>query len=639
MSNNLSKEVDIGKLFNEFSFRVPIYQRNYAWGEDEIGQLLKDINDIDKNKNYYLGTLVLYNNADYQDVIDGQQRLTTLYLLNKILAVRSCDVAEIKNQLAFESRPKTTEFFKALFEKESIEAIEQLCNETKELDNFLVAINEINKFIEQDLKGNIKEFKEKFLKNTFLFTTELPGKTDVNHYFEIMNNRGEQLEKHEILKAEFLNKLEDRYNKEKFAKIWEANSQMDNHVQYYFNMEARKTLFDENLNSFPTDEKIEAFLINKNEKGDLLFEKTNEDDVQCGIEILNTYQLPNQFKQDLSSTHVEKFKSIIDFENFLLQVLSLLQGFEDTNLDDKNLLKNFGYDSSKDILFPNSITFIKKLLQVRFIFDKYIVKREINENQDNAWQWVIRSFSSYDKSFVQNNTFSDEYWSEKLVMLQSMFQVSYFPNVNKTWLRDLLNYLCNDTNTDAQSIYDFLMNAMKNRYIDSGFNTDQGLQTPRAVFNFLDYLLWEEYYEHIRGQEDVKNQKIDAENKNYLGKISNLKNNFKSFRFTQRNSIEHFFPQSKIDDLTVENANETDENRVGIINSFGNLCLISSSSNSSYNKEHPSFKKSKGRSKNESLKQQLMFESMDEDSWGQKEIEKHQKEMMQLMHCILRFKI
>ena len=60
---------------------IPLYQRNYAWGKEQIEALIQDIYEAYKNQssNYYIGSLVVLrrHNGDYE-VIDGQQRLTTL---------------------------------------------------------------------------------------------------------------------------------------------------------------------------------------------------------------------------------------------------------------------------------------------------------------------------------------------------------------------------------------------------------------------------------------------------------------------------------------------------------------------------------------------------------------------------------
>ena len=68
--------IDQGKLYslgellcNGLKFRIPIYQRNYAWGETEIKRLLFDIME-NREDSYYLGTLVLYKQDTFYDVID-----------------------------------------------------------------------------------------------------------------------------------------------------------------------------------------------------------------------------------------------------------------------------------------------------------------------------------------------------------------------------------------------------------------------------------------------------------------------------------------------------------------------------------------------------------------------------------------
>ena len=84
--NNDLKIISVIHVFDNINYLVPIYQRNYAWSEIQIVQLIEDIeSSIDgSNKNYFLGNLIV-NQTDNNvyEVIDGQQRLTTLYLLEK----------------------------------------------------------------------------------------------------------------------------------------------------------------------------------------------------------------------------------------------------------------------------------------------------------------------------------------------------------------------------------------------------------------------------------------------------------------------------------------------------------------------------------------------------------------------------
>jgi uncharacterized protein with ParB-like and HNH nuclease domain len=80
-------ELNITRLLNNDLYVIPIYQRNYAWGSEEIIQFLHDIKRADGN--YYIGTLVVAENKNeakgtYQ-VVDGQQRHTTICIINAVL--------------------------------------------------------------------------------------------------------------------------------------------------------------------------------------------------------------------------------------------------------------------------------------------------------------------------------------------------------------------------------------------------------------------------------------------------------------------------------------------------------------------------------------------------------------------------
>lgn len=76
----------IEEAFRECFYIVPDYQREYVWSDKEVHQLLEDINDeIDasSSKEYFIGTILISptNQKNHYEVIDGQQRLTTFFLL------------------------------------------------------------------------------------------------------------------------------------------------------------------------------------------------------------------------------------------------------------------------------------------------------------------------------------------------------------------------------------------------------------------------------------------------------------------------------------------------------------------------------------------------------------------------------
>ena len=225
------KTLTISDLFNDenkCNYIIPIYQRNYAWGDDEISSLLQDIkNACEKNKeqdkNYYIGSLVVYrrDNGDFE-VIDGQQRLTTLTLIMHHLGKLSF------RNVSFEHRD------------ESEQALSNL-NSEKLPSNFSQALKTIKKIIDE--WGNNKDKIVKFLLDKVeIIRTEVPEGTDLNHYFEIMNTRGEQLEKHEILKARLMKELPTAIEQSLFAKIWDACSDMSRYVVIGFDSELRKVI-------------------------------------------------------------------------------------------------------------------------------------------------------------------------------------------------------------------------------------------------------------------------------------------------------------------------------------------------------------------------------------------------------------
>lgn len=113
-TTNLNKT--IREIFND-KYIIPLYQRNYAWGQEHIEQLIQDIYEAhtkNPNGNYYIGSLVVLrrHNGDFE-VIDGQQRLTTLSLLTKTLGITNTPV------LSYESRPEVEEFFAEFYQSQN----------------------------------------------------------------------------------------------------------------------------------------------------------------------------------------------------------------------------------------------------------------------------------------------------------------------------------------------------------------------------------------------------------------------------------------------------------------------------------------------------------------------------------------
>lgn len=112
----MSLDKTIGEVWND-EYVVPLYQRNFAWTDTQIGQLLQDIWDhapktkeeVNQRGNYYLGNLVILLRRDGKyEVIDGQQRLTALHMICRYLGLLN------RPRLTYDSRPAVERFLEEL---------------------------------------------------------------------------------------------------------------------------------------------------------------------------------------------------------------------------------------------------------------------------------------------------------------------------------------------------------------------------------------------------------------------------------------------------------------------------------------------------------------------------------------------
>src|SRR5690554_4786650 len=86
MDNNETprqEPIKLNKLVKEYELTIPVYQRPYKWTEKNVIQLLEDIFEyvIVKNKEYRIGNIILHSDNATNNVVDGQQRLTTISLI------------------------------------------------------------------------------------------------------------------------------------------------------------------------------------------------------------------------------------------------------------------------------------------------------------------------------------------------------------------------------------------------------------------------------------------------------------------------------------------------------------------------------------------------------------------------------
>lgn len=626
---------DDNNIFDtDMEYIIPLYQRAYAWGDKQLVQLIEDINDVADDASYYIGALIVSRQGNKFEVVDGQQRLTSLYLLLNFLGY------EVQNTLTFACRDKSN------YTLQNIQELIQMNRSKLDMDRIESGIQSGIKILMQEMQRegfDKDEFCEK-LSRVVVYRIEVPENTDLNRYFEIMNTRGEQLEQHDILKATLMSYLKDEKDKVIFAKIWDACSDMTGYIQMHFiskGNEVREAIFGGYWNDMPpkswTNYKKEIKANSMNGVGHTIEEIINVD-----------------FQVDTDDGYLDddirvRFESVIEFTYFLLHTLKVyiaIKGISHENagskiidelLDDKKLIESFNRITTygvndKGRIADNKETFSKEfiicLLRTRFLFDKYIVKREYaNENADGEWSLkslYVSGQQSKKKPYYRNTLFTrkGEYNKEKRsndsnkrnIMLQSALRVSYTSPKVMHWITQLLiwlskdnysNALSNDLSVFSDAIEEIAKNAVCEQFFDvceDGVYA-MGVNTPHIVFNYLDYLLWM------------------SEPKKY-----------DDFTFEFRNSVEHWYPQNP--------SEGTFESWTDGVDQFGNLCIIQRNVNSKFSNMSPEAKKStfKEMISKGSIKLRLMSELTEKGDgkaaslyWKDALYKKHEEHMIDML--------
>ena len=616
-------------IFNsDMNYVIPLYQRAYAWEEKQLIQLIEDICDVSKDVNYYIGSLIVSKQNNAFEVVDGQQRLTSLFILLNCLGY------DVPNKLTFACREKSNY---------TLTHIQDLINEDRgilDLDRIEQGIQNGIKILKQTIANNgVEEKLRDNLSRVVVYRIEVPDNTDLNRYFEIMNTRGEQLEQHDILKATLMSYLSDEQDKSLFAEIWDACSDMTGYVQMHFTSKqntVREAIFGDYWSEIPSkhwdDYKkgIEWGAINGQE---LTLAKITERDFAV-----------ESFDGNLDDETRVRFESIIDFPYFLLHVLKVYVSLNhifhedglkimDDLLDDKRLLDSFNrvvsYGVNKEGRIKEnkeafSKGFIVSLLRTRFLFDQYIIKREYkNENSDGDWS--LKALYVYGKGTGKKpyyyNTMSvnkDEHYQDwksdtrnkQNLMIQSALRVSFTSPKVMHWITQLLIWLSENEEEEKIGFYevaeDIARKAVREQFFDISRDGiyEMGVNTPHIAFNYLDYLLWKDNVE-----------------------------NYNDFSFEFRNSVEHWYPQHPSEGSFDPWTDGVDR--------FGNLCIIQRNVNSRFSNMSPEAKKStfeKMISKG-SLKLRLMSKlttgndvTNASQNWKNTVCEEHEKEMISILY-------
>ena len=632
-----NKFLSIKELLGQDKYLIPRYQRNYAWKSEDIIQLIQDIADsAERNpeRSFYLGTLVTCKRKTDSlfEIVDGQQRLTALSII--LCAIKHLPNASLNLSselewfkavnLAFAQREQSSNILKQMFDrgKPVLNGLRKGAPDPLWV-SYQTALNEVSRKIGKEEQQNSKEttFLDYLFHKVFLVRTELPKGTDLTRYFETMNNRGEQLEPHEIVKTRLISALPKNQvgdaNQEAFNQIWEACSQMDKYVYEAFNKESRDVLFKQG--SFNTYRKnavstLAEYITNKSQQKDKNFKPSKKTETSTkSLEELLTQPLPYdspEKERGNSQPPTPEFSALINFPNFLLLVLKIMRpGDPEIALNDKRLIEIFDKVFEREEKTSFSERFATNLLHLRFLFDNYIIKRHREEswslekvtcNKDVKEDW------NFTETFSTEKENSGDYPAlnpnERIIKLQSMFHVSYPANNYKYWMYAALRYVAQNPTLDVEKFETFLWKMAKaymlNRYLATNENEDGLGNLQLSLAEIVSSLFKEGSKGNLEEVSKIKWDNINIGSISQRGEdVEHFAFNFfdyllwkrtmerdtrgiesRSFTFKYRNSVEHFYPQDPFE------GNPIDERH---LQSFGNLFLVTNSTNSGLSNRLP----------------------------------------------------
>lgn len=241
--NNLEGKIEsVGKIFSsDFFFAIPDYQRPFAWDESNFQDLIDDLELARSGHQYFLGTLVLHKKEEKNlyDVVDGQQRITSLLILFACLRDLIDDpnfkkhlqgkIVQEENQvdgipelprISVKDRQTFREIVLAEGGTEKIYKADELAEpQTRYVKAITIFKSALNKYTQDELQ-NFTRFINQHCNIIYLATSTFD---DAFRLFTIVNDRGRQLRRIDILKAQNISPdaIANSGIRERVARQWE----------------------------------------------------------------------------------------------------------------------------------------------------------------------------------------------------------------------------------------------------------------------------------------------------------------------------------------------------------------------------------------------------------------------------------
>lgn len=243
-------EQELKRIFSDdYFFRIPGYQRPYSWTRDHTATLLDDLLealppegvDVHDGAPYFLGSIVLIKDPNFPDadVVDGQQRLTTLTILLAALRDLSgpseaealhkyiCELGDkfsgTEDRFRLQPRPRDRLFFRDQVQQPN--AITLYHPDETQLADSHANIRANTTYLKQELQNKSSGLRDRLamflLQRCFLVVVSASDQASAYRIFSVMNDRGMDLEPTDILKADIIGALPQE-QEQHYTELWEG---------------------------------------------------------------------------------------------------------------------------------------------------------------------------------------------------------------------------------------------------------------------------------------------------------------------------------------------------------------------------------------------------------------------------------
>lgn len=291
------KPVSLEDVMKDKTFEVPLYQREYSWEIDEVSDLYYDLENLGEDDSHFMGTLLFAekrNNSKEHEIIDGQQRLITLFLLIRGIRI----VIERKNG-------KTSDIDKLVYDKETTygpddhsQSIPRITASKRDRDYFKsimvdtnilkgkkikshqclskafdFLIGKIEKRVEDYGLKQLYGFMNKVAKRVVFITMTGEENSDKVLFFKTLNARGLELSKSDLVKNELCHNLKGGIQIDQAVDKWDSirdelervGVNADNFLFHYINSLSQAQLLrielDKKKEGKPDVEKQKQFFV------------------------------------------------------------------------------------------------------------------------------------------------------------------------------------------------------------------------------------------------------------------------------------------------------------------------------------------------------------------------------------------